>query len=234
MLSAHNLLFLLGSVLAKKGVGILLIRKHTNSTLNISTQKVHMSKQAKTLNERELQRLLDFVKTTKNATRNRAILLLTHFSGMRIGEVAAVRLCDVLEISKWITEHTVAGLLPQEFGVFVRSGAQIKRAEAAVAKAGLKFKVLDEHVETTSGFVSISTMHLAKGLEFRAVFVMACDDEVVPLQERCIEAIGDDADIQEVYDTERHLLYVACTRARDFLTVSGVNPSSEFLDDFRR
>lgn len=139
---------------------------------------------------------------------------------------------EIDEISKWIAEHMVAGLLPQEFGVFVRSGAQIKRAEAAVAKAGLKFKVLDEHVETTSGFVSISTMHLAKGLEFRAVVVMACDDEVVPLQER-IEAIGDDADLQEVYDTERHLLYVACTRARDFLTVSGVNPSSEFLDDFR-
>ena len=138
---------------------------------------------------------------------------------------------EIEAVSKWLVEYTVAGLLPQEFGVFVRSGAQIKRAEAAVAKAGLKFKVLDELVETTSGFVSISTMHLAKGLEFRAVVVMACDDEVLPLQER-IESIGDDADLQEVYDTERHLLYVACTRARDFLAVSGVNPSSEFLDDF--
>jgi integrase/recombinase XerD len=55
-----------------------------------------MTKQAKTLNERELQRLLDFVKTTKNAARNRAILLLTHLAGMRIGEVAAVRVCDLL------------------------------------------------------------------------------------------------------------------------------------------
>jgi len=55
-----------------------------------------MTKQAKTLNERELQRLLDFVKTTKCAARNRAILLLTHLAGMRIGEVAAVRVCDVL------------------------------------------------------------------------------------------------------------------------------------------
>ena len=62
----------------------------------IATRKVHMSKQAKTLNERELQRLLDQVKTTKNATRNRAILLLTHLAGMRIGEVAAVRVCDVV------------------------------------------------------------------------------------------------------------------------------------------
>src|SRR6266496_4020985 len=76
-------------------------------------------------------------------------------------------------------------------------------------------------------------MHLAKGLEFRAVAVMACDDEIIPLQER-IETVGDDADLQEVYDTERHLLYVACTRARDHLLVTIVEPASEFLDDLRK
>ena len=73
-------------------------------------------------------------------------------------------------------------------------------------------------------------MHLAKGLEFRAVAVIACDDEVVPLQER-IETVTDDTDLEDVYNTERHLLYVACTRARDHLLVSGVKPASEFLDD---
>ncbi len=73
-------------------------------------------------------------------------------------------------------------------------------------------------------------MHLAKGLEFRAVAVMACDDEVIPSQER-IETVGDDADLQEVYDTERHLLYVACTRAEIILLVTSVEPASEFLDD---
>ncbi len=75
-------------------------------------------------------------------------------------------------------------------------------------------------------------MHLAKGLEFRAVAVIACDDEVVPLQER-IESVTDSADLEEVYNTERHLLYVACTRARDQLLVSGVEPKSEFLNDFK-
>jgi hypothetical protein len=139
-------------------------------------------------------------------------------------------LAEINAVAKWMTDHLSNGLLPQEFGVFVRSDAQIDRAKSAVMQAGLKFKVLDDHVETASGYVSISTMHLAKGLEFRAVVVMACDDEVLPLEER-IQAIGDDADLQEVYDTERHLLYVACTRARDFLSVSGVDPSSEFLDD---
>ena len=63
--------------------------------------------------------------------------------------------------------------------MFVRSDAQLDRARAAVEAAGLPFKMLDEKVETTSGYVSISTMHLAKGLEFRAVVVMACDDEVI-------------------------------------------------------
>ena len=133
-------------------------------------------------------------------------------------------------VGAWMAEQSRAGVLPQEFGVFVRSAAQLVRAQAAVCEAGLLFKVLDEHIETTTGYVSISTMHLAKGLEFRAVVVMACDDEVVPLQAR-IETVGDDADLQEVYDTERHLLYVACTRARDNLLVTAVAPASEFLDD---
>jgi hypothetical protein len=73
---------------------------------------------------------------------------------------------------------------------------------------------------------------LAKGLEFRAVVLMARDDKVIPLRGR-IESVGDDADLQEVYDTERHLLYVACTRARDHLLVTSVEPASEFLDDLR-
>ena len=62
---------------------------------------------------------------------------------------------------------------------------------------------------------------------------MAGDDEIIPLQER-IETVGDDADLHEVYETERHSLYVACTRARDHLLVSGVDPVSEFLDDFKK
>ena len=59
---------------------------------------------------------------------------------------------------------------------------------------------------------------------------MTCDDEIIPLQER-IENVADDADLEEVYETERHLLYVACTRARDHLLVTGVKPASEFLGD---
>ena len=139
---------------------------------------------------------------------------------------------EIKTVGNWVAELAKSGLLPHECGIFVRSSAQLNRARSAAAEAGMPFKVLDEHVDTTSGHVSISTMHLAKGLEFRAVAVMACDDEIIPLQER-IETVGDDADLQDVYDTERHLLYVACTRARDHLLVTSVEPASEFLDDLR-
>jgi len=54
----------------------------------------------------------------------------------------------------------------------------------------------------------------------------------LPLQSR-IESVMDEADLEEVYNTERHLLYVACTRARDHLLVTSVNPASEFLDDLQ-
>jgi superfamily I DNA/RNA helicase len=135
-------------------------------------------------------------------------------------------------VGTWLADRGSEGVMPHEMGVFVRSPAELDRARAAVEPAGLPFKVLDENVEMTSGHVSISTMHLAKGLEFRAVVVMACDDEVIPLQAR-IETVADDADLEEVYNTERHLLYVACTRARDHLLVTGVDPPSEFLGDLR-
>src|SRR5204863_3540052 len=99
-------------------------------------------------------------------------------------------------------------------------------------QAGAASVELSEKIEVTEGRLSVGTMHLAKGLEFRAVAVMACDDEIIPSQQR-IENVGDEADLEEVYDSERHLLYVACTRARDHLLVTGVNPASEFLDDLK-
>ena len=137
---------------------------------------------------------------------------------------------ELTTVGQWLSDRISEGAKPHEIGVFVRSAAELDRARLAVEQSGITYKVLDENMETASGHLSISTMHLAKGLEFRTVVVMACDDEIIPLQER-IETVVDDSDLQEVYDTERHLLYVACTRARDHLLVTGVNPASEFLDD---
>ncbi|MGH7991396.1 MAG: UvrD-helicase domain-containing protein, partial [Limisphaerales bacterium] len=103
-------------------------------------------------------------------------------------------------VSEWIIARLKDGIAPHELAVFVRSEQQLERAKQALALTGKPFKLLDENVETTNDHVTISTMHLAKGLEFRAVAVIACDDEIIPLQER-IQSVTDDSDLQEVYNT---------------------------------
>lgn len=134
-------------------------------------------------------------------------------------------------VAEWLRARLDEGCAPEEIGIFVRSEAQMKRVRAAIKVAGQRVTELGESALVEPGAVAISTMHHAKGLEFRSVAVMACDDEIIPLADR-IEAVADDADLEEVYNTERHLLYVACTRARDHLLLTGVLPVSEFVEDF--
>ena len=51
--------------------------------------------QAKTLSTAEIERLLAHINTRKYAARNRSMMLLTHWAGLRIGEVACLRWSDV-------------------------------------------------------------------------------------------------------------------------------------------
>lgn len=119
---------------------------------------------------------------------------------------------------------------PSEIGIFVRSSEYLQRCRDAVAKAGLESRQLSERAEEITDRVSIGVMHLAKGLEFKMVVVMAADDEALPLQSRVDDATDED-ELQEVFETERHLFYVACTRARDQLVISGMEPISDFVSD---
>lgn len=120
-------------------------------------------------------------------------------------------------IDEWLRQ----GIEGYEIGIFVRTPELVVRARSALPDA--------------VGAASIVTapMHLAKGLEFRAVAVMACDEGVLPLDARVADA-ADEAELDEIYETERRLLYVACTRAREHLLLTGVTPASEYLADFDR
>lgn len=133
-------------------------------------------------------------------------------------------------VAEWLRARTGEGYLSDEIGVIVRSTNELARARNAATESGLAFQILDDNKDRKDNALYICTMHMAKGFEFRAVVVMACDDEIVPSQQR-IESVTDSSDLEEVYATERHLLYVACTRARDQLLVTGVEPASEFLGD---
>ena len=135
-------------------------------------------------------------------------------------------------VAKWITRLSGEGMDPNEIGVFVRSESELPRAIKAIEAAGLESELLQGSSLSRDGTVAVGIMQLAKGLEFRAVAVMACDAEIIPSNERIVQ-IAEDSDVEDAYNTERYLLYVACTRARDHLLVTGVSPGSEFLDDLQ-
>jgi superfamily I DNA/RNA helicase len=125
---------------------------------------------------------------------------------------------EIDQVATFLKNAARDGILPHEIGIIVRSPQVIGRARAAAEAAKL------------ADGIAISVMHLAKGLEFRAVVVMACDQDILPLESRVVEA-ADEGELDEIYETERQLLYVSCTRARDRLLITGVAPGSEFLKD---
>jgi superfamily I DNA/RNA helicase len=136
------------------------------------------------------------------------------------------------KVAAFIQAVLAEGVEPTAIGIFVRSRDELPRARAAAAKAGIDATELTGRAEGEAGRIAIGIMHNAKGLEFRAVAVMACDEPIIPSQTR-IADVSDEMGLDEVYATERHLLYVAATRARDRLMISGVRPGSEFLGDMR-
>ena len=68
--------------------------------------------QARVLSSQELRRVLDHVATRRHSARNRCCLLLTHYAGMRVGEVAALRINDVLNSDNTIKDEV--RLMPEQ------------------------------------------------------------------------------------------------------------------------
>jgi hypothetical protein len=99
-----------------------------------------------------------------------------------------------MQLAAWIEQRRSEGLTPREFGIFVRSETEIARAKAALQLAELPYERLQPSAIRLASKATLSTMHLAKGLEFRVVIVMACDQDIIPNAER-IKAITDDSDL---------------------------------------
>jgi mRNA-degrading endonuclease RelE of RelBE toxin-antitoxin system len=195
-----------------------------SATLKINYRTSHQIRQ-------QADRLLGPEVTDIDGNKEERKGTISVFNGAPPGiRVLKLQAEEIAMVGAWLKSRMAEGARPHEIGIFVRSERQLDRAKAASEQAGVDYRILDEHVQTQTGHVSVCTMHLAKGLEFKTVAVMACDDTVIPLQQR-IETVVEASDLEEVYNTERHLLYVACTRARDHLWVSGASPASEFLDD---
>ncbi|MDW8124956.1 MAG: UvrD-helicase domain-containing protein [Geminicoccaceae bacterium] len=132
-------------------------------------------------------------------------------------------------VAKWLECCRKRAILPEHIAIVARTKAILRQiGEPAVSYAGLQFTYeVDEYVHDR-GRVSLLTMHDAKGMEFRAVAVVGCSREYVPL----ISAMRQAERAKETEDAlrrERNLLYVALTRPRELLLITWSGEPSVFL-----
>ena len=141
--------------------------------------------------------------------------------------VAATRAEEFKYFTERIASWLASGLEPHAIGVTARSAHLVREAREALKAAGIATVSLNGRGSTQA--VRTGTMHAMKGLEFQAVAVIGVEPGLVP-DPAAVTPEGEDAaahaqDLQR----ERCVLFVACTRARDHLYVSGTGEPSTFL-----
>jgi len=133
-------------------------------------------------------------------------------------------------VKDWLERLLREGFQPQEIAIFGRTDAVLReRAMPAIRQSGCEAQRLSDEGGIEPGSVAVGTMHGAKGLEFRAVALMACEAGTLPLAFLRAKQV-DDADKEAFEEQERSLLYVACTRARERLLITYKGRRSSLLE----
>lgn len=122
------------------------------------------------------------------------------------------------------------GLAPDEIAIFTRTNQLLKPVESCLKLAGIPSQRLSRETEPQPGAINLGTMHRAKGLEFKVVFVLNVSDEQVPLS-YALQQMPDQTSRSASLERERQLLYVSVTRARDEVFLTWVGQPSRFLED---
>lgn len=158
----------------------------------------------------------------------RGALSLLHGADPELRSAAdAAGEADVL--ADFIEVALADGLKPTEIAVLARTRSALQqRAQPALAKLGLMPVWLSNETDVEDGRVNLVTLHAAKGLEFRAVALVGCDDTELPLAATLALDSGPEAR-RITEEKELSLFYVGCTRARDRLLVTWSGIPSRFI-----
>lgn len=103
----------------------------------------------------------------------------------------------------------------------------IENALISIERAGISCEILTEgDSQFESDSVKLVTMHSIKGLEFKVIFLIHLDENVIPND---VHGMGDDTMLTE----ERKLMYVGMTRANELLYMSSVRTPSGFIKEIK-
>ena len=141
--------------------------------------------------------------------------------------MAATRAEELALLSERIRSWLDTGIEPHAIALAARSPGLVREAREALQADGIVTVSVRGRGNTQA--VRTGTMHALKGLEFQAVAVIGVEQDQVP-EPAAVTSEDDDAVAQaQDLQRERCLLFVACTRARDHLYVSGTGEPSMFL-----
>jgi superfamily I DNA/RNA helicase len=160
---------------------------------------------------------------------------LKGYSALRSGPAPSIRVFESESaeadfIKEVIVDWINQGVAPESICISTRTHAQIDDRYAQILDAaGIEWVKVekDPEAEASKPGVRLATMHRMKGLEFSRVLLAGVQAGKMPLE------AGDYADYASLEDhelRERCLLYVACTRARDELVITGFGTPSPFFD----
>jgi len=141
--------------------------------------------------------------------------------------MAATRAEEFALLTERIRSWLAAGIESHAIAVAARSASLAREAREALKADSIGTASLVGRGSTQA--VRAGTMHAMKGLEFQAVAVVGVEQGVIPepaaLTPEDEDVLAHAQDLQR----ERCILFVACTRARDHLYVSGTGELSTFL-----
>lgn len=131
---------------------------------------------------------------------------------------------EITKVVDWIGECRRSGVSLKDLCVAAPSLAMLKGLQTRLHVDGVEYKVLKGSARQGSDKgLSLCTLHSIKGLEFKVVILMGINERNLPSKEtKGYPFDGMDAvDRREFLTAKRSLLYVAITRARQLVYMTG-------------
>ncbi|GAB3452000.1 hypothetical protein GCM10027570_29670 [Streptomonospora sediminis] len=129
----------------------------------------------------------------------------------------------------WVQGWLKAGANPSSIAVAGRNQWIVRHIGKELQARGIATAPLDSGGDVRA--VRVGTMHKLKGQEFRCLAIVGMSEPLLPPKAAIDSAEGDPVALEQIYQQERNLLFVACTRARDALHVSYAGAPSRLLPD---
>ncbi len=130
-------------------------------------------KQARVISDAEKKRLLAVIQYGRHAERNRLAIMLSHYAGLRVGEIAALRLGDVIDMQGQVFEQTtvIAAVTKSNEARDVFISTKLQREIRCYTESFPKMRALDGPLLLTqknSAFSANSLCQLFSELYHRA------------------------------------------------------------------